>query len=94
MKPVFASLHAIGSDAARATALTVAQIERAEKVVDNFTIRADQTMNLVQNALVAPAREGAALVSGLKAALTSVRDMRERRAAGQGRGEDEDALFI
>lgn len=93
MKPLFASLNAIGTDAARATAMTVAQIERAEKVVDNLTVRADATLNLVQNALVAPAREGAALVSGLKAALSSVREMREGRAAAS-RTEDEDALFI
>jgi hypothetical protein len=72
----------------------VAQLERADKVVDDLATRADATISLVQNALVAPAREGIALVSGLKAALASVRDMRERRSGPQGRAEDEDALFI
>jgi hypothetical protein len=94
MKPLFASLNTMGTDAARATALTVAQIERAGKVVDDLATRAEGAMNLVQSALIAPAREGIALVSGLKAALAAVRETREGRAVLHGRAEDEDALFI
>jgi hypothetical protein len=94
MKPLVASLNAISTDAARATALTVAQLERADKAVDDLATRAEATMNLVQNALVAPAREGVALVSGLKAALASVREMKDRRSGASGRADDEDALFI
>jgi hypothetical protein len=46
---------------------------------------------MVQSSIVAPAREGRAMMSAFKAALQVLRDLRRGR---QGRGDDEDALFI
>ena len=48
----------------------------------------------VQAAIEMPAREGRAILSALRAAFQAVRDLRADNRARQGRGDDEDALFI
>ena len=41
-----------------------------------------------------PAREGRALFSAFRAAVQAIRDLRRDGRMRQGRGDDEDALFI
>jgi hypothetical protein len=92
VKPLFGHLNAIGNDASRAVALATAQVERADKLFGDLTVRIDETLNMVQSSIVAPAREGRAMMSAFKAALQVLRDIRSHRR--HGRGDDEDALFI
>jgi len=92
VKPLFGHLNAIGNDASRAVALATAPVERADKLFGDLTVRIDETLNIVQSSIVAPAREGRAMMSAFKAALQVLRDIRSHRR--QGRGDDEDALFI
>ena len=92
IKPVFAHLDAIGRDASRATALAAAQVERADTLFADVAFRVEQTLDGVQSAIVKPAREGAAILAGFRAALESLRDGRSER--NRTRGEDDDALFI
>ena len=93
VKPLFGHLNAIGRDAARATQLATAQVERADQLFADLTARIDETLNVVQSSVLAPAREGRALLSAARAALHAIRELRQARAR-QARGEDEDALFI
>jgi hypothetical protein len=92
IQPVVGHLNAIGRDAAQATALAKAQVERADRLLGDFAYRAEDTLNTVGTAMGATAREGAAVMAGLRAALGAFRDLRERKA--RTRAEDEDALFI
>lgn len=96
VKPLFGQLNAIGSDAARAVSLATAQVERADKLFGDVAARVEQTLNILQGSMGGPAREGRALLGAFRAALQAVRDARAGRAgrARQGRGDDEDALFI
>jgi len=93
MKPLFGHLDAIGRDAARATSLAAAQVERADGLFADLAQRAESAMDSVQRAAGMPAREGAAILAGLRAALDSIRGMRGTRTR-RARGEDEDALFV
>lgn len=93
VKPLFGHLNAIGNDASRAVALATAQVERADKLFADLAVRVDQTLNVVQSSLSTPAREGRAMMSAFKAALQVLRDLRSSRSR-QGRGDDDDALFI
>ena len=93
VKPLFGHLIAIGNDASRAVALATAQVERADKLFADLAVRVDQTLNVVQSSLSTPAREGRAMMSAFKAALQVLRDLRSSRSR-QGRGDDDDALFI
>ena len=93
VKPLFGHLNAIGSDASRAVALATAQVERADKLFADVAVRVEQTLNAVQTSIGVPAREGRALLEAFRAALQSIRELRTGRTR-QGRGDDEDALFI
>jgi len=92
LKPLFTHANAIGRDAARAMALATAQVERADQLFADLVVKIDQTVSTVQANLIAPAREGRALLAAFRAALSALRSARDR--ARQQRADDEDALFI
>jgi hypothetical protein len=94
VKPLFGHLNAIGHDAARAAALATAQVERVDRLFTDVAGRFEQTMNAVQDTVIGPVREGRALLSAFRAAMQAVRELRQNGRPRQGRGEDEDALFI
>jgi len=94
LKPLFVHVNAIGRDASRAAALATAQVERADQVFADVARRLDETMNTLQQVVGKPAREGAALLAALRAALTAIRDLRTGRSRTRSRAEDEEALFI
>jgi hypothetical protein len=91
LTPLFASLNAIGQDAARAASLATAQVERVDRLVGDAAVRLEHTMDVVQSAVSAPAREGAALLAGLRAMLGAIRAPHPPRGR---HADDEDALFI
>ena len=93
VKPLFGHLNAIGSDASRAVALATAQVERADKLFSEVALRVEQTLNVVQASIGGPAREGRAMMGAFRAALQAIRELRHGRTR-QGRGDDEDPLFI
>ena len=92
LKPLFTNVNAIGRDASRAVALAAAQVERADQLFADLAAKVEQTATMIQSNIVAPAREGRALMAALRATLAALRGARTR--ARQGRGDDEDALFI
>ena len=94
IRPVFQNLTAMSAEAARAAALAATQVERADRLFLDLAQRVDVTLNTLQHRVLGPAREGAALLAGLRAALGVFRSRAEsgrRRAAAV---EEEDALFI
>ncbi len=94
LKPLFAHLNAIGRDASRAASLAVAQVERADDLLGDAARKIEQAFTAFQATVATPAREARALLSGLRAAIDVIRDMRGNGRARQRRGEDEDTLFI
>ena len=94
-RPVLANLQTIGADAARTSALAAAQMERADRLFAELTQRIDETTAVVQEAVIVPAREGAAVIAGLRAAVAAIRDLRSSGPARRpGRFDEEDPLFI
>jgi predicted acylesterase/phospholipase RssA len=94
IRPLFSHLDAIGRDVSRASALAAAQVERADQVFSDVAVRIELALNAIQATLSVPAREGRALFSAVRAAFEAVREMRRNERRRQGRGDDEDALFI
>jgi NADPH-dependent ferric siderophore reductase len=92
--PILASLNAIGQDAARAAALATAQVERVDRLLADAAQRAESMMGAIQTAMTAPAREGAALMAGLRAMVDSIRRSMVNRPSRTRSVEEEDALFI
>jgi hypothetical protein len=93
LKPLLDNLSAMARDAARASSLAVAQVERVDRMFTDLTNRIEETATTVQRAIVAPLREGAALMTGIRAALAILKEV-TNRSGGPARTEDEDALFI
>jgi len=94
LKPLFGHLDSIGRDASRAASLATAQVERADALFADVAVRIEDTLDTVQSSIAGPAREGRAILSAFRAAFSAFREMRRSRPGRQGRGEDEDALFI
>ena len=92
LKPLFAAANTIGRDAARVSALAVAQMERTDRVLATVASRIEETAAILQKAVLAPAREVRALLAGLRAALAVLRRMRRR--AREKHAEGEETLFI
>jgi hypothetical protein len=91
-KPIFGHLNAIGRDASRAASLATAQVERVDRLVTTIAERLEDILHTLQTAVAKPARDGAAVVAGFKAAMSVFREVRGGRA--RARAEDEEALFI
>ena len=90
VSPLAEMVNRIADDAGRAASLALAQIERMDRALSATTQRVDETLNVVQSALVEPIRHGAAVVSAVRGLLAVFRGTRE---PAPGRDEEE-ALFV
>jgi hypothetical protein len=93
LRPLIARANAIADEASKTAALATAQAQKFDRLVTDLTRRVDETSAVIQEAILTPAREGMALVAGLKAGLAALRGLRDLRGR-PGRVEEEDALFI
>lgn len=95
IKPLMAHLTTIGEEAARASTLAAAQVERVDRLFADVSLKVEETAHAVQTAIVAPAREGMALLSGVRAAFGAVRGRQASAAPARSAAhDDDDPLFI
>ena len=94
MKPLAESINTIARDAARISSLATGQVERIDRLVTDLTTRLEQTATTVQDAILKPLRDGAAIMSGVKAAIEVFRELTHRSGGRRARADDDDALFI
>jgi hypothetical protein len=92
VQPLIGRATLVSEEAARVASTVSAQVERADAMLSDLGRRVDDTVTLVQSAVVTPAREGLALVAALRAVLTGLRGMRPPRQDGSR--HEEEALFI
>jgi hypothetical protein len=99
IRPIVANIQQISEDAARATASASAQVERAERLLDDVSRRVDETMTELQNTILGPARSGWAIVQGLRDVLGAFfargpHRSRPRSAGPSPAAAEDDASFI
>ncbi len=97
IKPMIANLNALSSEAARAAALAARQAERLDRVFGEMVERVDKTLDAAHEFVIGPARQGMAIMAGVRAVLDSFRSMREasrRRTAPRPTVDEEESLFI
>jgi hypothetical protein len=95
LKPILQRVQEVSAEASRMSTLAAAQVERVDRLFGDLATRVDHTASVIQNALIAPAREGAALVSAVRATLGALRGLRRDGHRRPSRAvEDDDALFI
>lgn len=91
VQPLIAQAHAIADEATRTVAIARAQAEKVDRVVTDLSRRVEDTAAVLQNAIIAPARKGMAVVAAIKAGLGAFRGLRPRHGR---QADDEDPLFI
>jgi hypothetical protein len=97
IKPLIANLTSLTSEAARAASLAAKQAERLDRVFGEMVQRVDQTLAAAQAFVNGPARQGMAIMAGVKTVLDTFRTLREasrRRAASRPVVDEEESLFI
>jgi hypothetical protein len=99
VKPLVHNLTAMSAEASRAAAIAAARVERLDHVFGELAARVDATLATAQSIVAGPAKDGMAIVAGVKAAMSALRGMREatrRRSAARSVSfeEEEESLFI
>lgn len=98
MGPVLDNARRASEDAARVAALALRTMERMNTFIETTTAEVSATVETVREAVLAPIRQGSALLSGLKAALrffgTRGRPRERGRNPGQNPGDEDENLFI
>src|SRR5262245_32185336 len=90
VRPIVSNLQQISSDAARATALAAAQVERIDRVMGDVSRHVEQTAKAIP-LLVESARDGFTVLGGLKAVVSAFREMRRTRDQKPTSVDEEDA---
>jgi hypothetical protein len=93
VKPLIDKAHVIADEAARATTLATMQVERVDQLLSSTTARVDEAVGLLQSAFAGPLRQGAAVVTAVRAIAGALRQWQDRRPS-RSRREEEDALFV
>ena len=94
IKPVLADISAISAGAARVSSMAAAQMERFDRLSADLVQRVDETVSLIQNVVLAPAREGRAVLMAITAAIAAFRELRSGGARRAAPLDEEDPLFI
>jgi hypothetical protein len=94
MKPLAENLDAITRDAARISGMAADQIERVDRLVTDLSFRLERTAATVQDAILSPLRDGAALMAGVKTALDAFRELTGRPRPSRTGTNEEDGHFI
>lgn len=97
IKPLIANLTHLSSEAARAATLAARQAERFDRMFGEMVQRVDQTLAAAQEFVTGPARQGMAIMAGVKAVLDAFKGFREatrRRTAARPVVDEEESLFI
>jgi hypothetical protein len=91
LKPLIEKANKVSDDARKAADMAVVQMERLDRMLASTAVRVDETITIVQSAIVEPVRQGAAIFAAFRAIASGLRGLGDR--AGHHR-EDEDALFV
>jgi hypothetical protein len=103
VKPLLANLTRLSAEATRTANLATAQVERVDRLFAEVTSKVEQTMSVAQQFVGGPAREGLAVVAGVRAAISAIQGLRKagrKRSPvrpsprGEHAEADEESLFI
>lgn len=99
IQPMLERVTEISTEAARMSALATQQVERVDTLFADLQDRTEHVMAVVQQAIVTPAREGAAFFSALRSTFAALRGLRTPNGNGRQQRpphgvEEDDALFI
>jgi hypothetical protein len=93
--PLAERLLAVADTLQQASRLATVQVERVDRMLASVARRAEDTMGVVQHAVVGPIREVMGVVAAVRGVLGAVRGIRGGGAPrSASRFDEEDPLFI
>ena len=93
--PLTERLTKVADNLQQATGLASVQVERIDRLLSSATRRAEETMGLIQGAVVGPMREGLAVIAAIRGVVGAFKSFRGGDGGrGSSRFDDEDPLFI
>ena len=93
--PLAERLTLVADNLQLATSLAAVQVERVDRLLSSATRRVEETMGLIQGAVVGPMREGLAVIAAIRGVVGAFKSFRGGDGGrGSSRFDDEDPLFI
>lgn len=92
VKPLIEKANRIADDAARISALATVQVERVDRLLEATTVRVDETLSILQQAIIEPVKHGAALITAFRVGFAAFRSWQGRPR--ETSREEDDALFV
>lgn len=94
IRPLMGQVRRIADEAERASRLATAQVARVDRLLESLAVNVEETVGVVQAALVGPLRQGAAIVGAVRTALSVLRTWQRQRPRRAVREDTEDAMFV
>jgi hypothetical protein len=94
IRPLMGQVRRIADEAERASRLATAQVARVDRLLESLAVNVEETVGVVQAALVGPLRQGAAIVGAVRTALSVLRTWQRQRPRRTVREDTEDAMFV
>jgi hypothetical protein len=99
IKPLLAKMTTLTGEATKAATLAASQVERFDRIFGELSASLEETLVSARRLMAGPAREGMAIVAGVRAAVSAFQGLREtsrRRSASRpgAAEEEEESLFI
>ena len=96
IKPLITNLTDVTTELSRTAAMATRQVERVDQLFGDMASRVDQTLAAAQQFVRGPAKNGLAILSGVQAAVSAIKGIREasRRRRKVRPGVEDDSLFI
>jgi phosphohistidine phosphatase SixA len=92
VRPLIDQVRRVADEAERASRLATAQMARVDQLLASMAVRVEETVDVVQGALVGPLRQGAAVVTAVRAALSVFRTWQRRPR--RTREDTDDVMFV
>lgn len=93
--PVAERLKVVADNLQHATGLAALQVERVDRLLAAVSRRTEETLGVVQHAIVGPVREAMSVVAAIRGVAGALRALRRGESARpSSRFDEEDPLFI
>ena len=95
LAPLAERLRAVAENLHHASSLAAVQVERVDRLLASVSRRTEETLGIVQHAIVAPVRELMAVIAAVRGVTAAVRGLRGGDGSkSASRFDEEDPLFI
>ena len=94
VRPIISDVRGIAADAAKTASAALAQVGRAERQMADLGSRLEGAFGQLETKVMAPMREGTALLAGIRAAIAAFSAQGRKRDKSPPSDEGDDPLFV